>query len=223
MLRDLGKIAESEIALRSRLAADAEEKARLEQLEVQRRRLDVFAAQMPMSMWICDVNLTCTWASGGSLQALGLHATEMVGLPPERIVPPQHVRMVREAHRRALSGEHTIYDMEWDGRQFRCKVQALEVNGTITGVMGVALDTTEKREAEQNLRQSEARYRTLVELSPDAIIVIGEDHILFANAAAAAMFGAADDGLIGNAHLATSTCYSPTAPSCGVSKPACAD
>ncbi len=51
-------------------------------------------------------------------------------------------------------------------------------------------DITERRRSEMDLLESETRYRNLVEHSPDAIIVYSEDHVVFANAAAARLFAA---------------------------------
>jgi diguanylate cyclase (GGDEF)-like protein/PAS domain S-box-containing protein len=48
-----------------------------------------------------------------------------------------------------------------------------------------------KHQAEQTLKESEERYRLLVELSPEAIIVESDDKIVYANPAAASLFGAA--------------------------------
>ena len=47
-----------------------------------------------------------------------------------------------------------------------------------------------RREAEQALQKSEERYRQLVELCPDALLVQSDDHIVFANTAAARLLGA---------------------------------
>jgi diguanylate cyclase (GGDEF)-like protein/PAS domain S-box-containing protein len=47
-----------------------------------------------------------------------------------------------------------------------------------------------KHQAEQSLKESEERYRLLVELSPEAIIVQSDDRIVYANPAAANLFGA---------------------------------
>lgn len=47
-----------------------------------------------------------------------------------------------------------------------------------------------KHQAEQRLKESEERYRLLVELSPEAIIVQSDERIVYANPAAASLFNA---------------------------------
>ena len=47
-----------------------------------------------------------------------------------------------------------------------------------------------RHKAESELQDSEARYRSLVELAPDAILIITDDIIVFANNAAVQLFGA---------------------------------
>jgi diguanylate cyclase (GGDEF)-like protein/PAS domain S-box-containing protein len=55
-----------------------------------------------------------------------------------------------------------------------------------------------KHRAEQTLRESEERYRLLVELSPEAIVVQSDGRIVYANPAAASLFGAPSaDTLLG--------------------------
>jgi hypothetical protein len=51
---------------------------------------------------------------------------------------------------------------------------------------------SEFEHAEQALREGQARYRTLVEHSPDAIMVVCDERIVFLNPAALEMFGATD-------------------------------
>ena len=52
----------------------------------------------------------------------------------------------------------------------------------------------ERKRAEERLRQSEERYRKLVELSPDAVLVHRGGEVLYANPSAARLFGAEDSG-----------------------------
>jgi diguanylate cyclase (GGDEF)-like protein/PAS domain S-box-containing protein len=54
----------------------------------------------------------------------------------------------------------------------------------------VAKDVTKRKQTERELIESEHRYRSLVEVSPKAILVFQENHIVFTNQAAMKMFGA---------------------------------
>jgi two-component system cell cycle sensor histidine kinase PleC len=62
----------------------------------------------------------------------------------------------------------------------------------------IVSDITERKRNEDRRRESETRYRTLIDLSPDAIYVHREGRIVLCNEAAIRMFGAANaDVLIG--------------------------
>ena len=57
-------------------------------------------------------------------------------------------------------------------------------------IAGIAQDITESKQLEAQLRASELRHRSLVELSPHAIFVNCDDKIVFANQACVKLFGA---------------------------------
>jgi PAS domain S-box-containing protein len=57
------------------------------------------------------------------------------------------------------------------------------------GIMNSYYDITERRRAEQALRESEERYRGLVELSPDCIMIRRGETLVFVNPAGARLLG----------------------------------
>ena len=67
-------------------------------------------------------------------------------------------------------------------------------DGGVTSVMLTSRDVTSLVEAQTALAESEAKYRNLVELAPDAILIHQDETIVFANPAAVAMLGADEAG-----------------------------
>jgi PAS domain-containing protein len=56
--------------------------------------------------------------------------------------------------------------------------------GEVERVVIISRDITERKRSERELQESEDRYRTLVEISPDAVFLHEEGKIIYANSAA---------------------------------------
>ncbi len=97
--------------------------------------------------------------------------------------------------------ERVVYDR--DGHERALLVRGRPVYGsgaTITGCVGVVADVTSDRQTAQALQEQTDRYRLLLELSPDGIVVHEDGMIRWANQAAADFVGVPDL----NAHLGES-------------------
>jgi PAS domain S-box-containing protein len=80
-----------------------------------------------------------------------------------------------------------------DGHRLVLEVRGrmLYEEGQLAGTFHIARDITERKEAEEALRESENRYRQLFEAESDAVFLIDNEtgHILEANWSASAMYG----------------------------------
>jgi diguanylate cyclase (GGDEF)-like protein/PAS domain S-box-containing protein len=169
------------------------ERAIFEDLRNSETRLQVMVEQMPAVLWTTDCDLRYTLSLGAGLAALGLEPNQAVGSTlfeyfqtDDAAFPPI------AAHQRALRGEPVSYAAEWMGTAFHCHVEPLrDSRGAIIGAIGTAQDISDLQRSAQALQESEERYRRLVEASPEPIGVHRDGKIVYANAAAARLFGAA--------------------------------
>jgi len=86
----------------------------------------------------------------------------------------------------------TFADTGYRGLFETIKTPVRDADGSLLGVLGIARDITARAQAEGALRDSEDRYRALVEHAPVAIMVNRGDRFVLANEACLRLFGASD-------------------------------
>lgn len=117
---------------------------------------------------------------------------------PLSVIHPEERELVRDRLRRRLAGEEVAGDYETrilrpDGQVRHVWVRAIRVfHEGQPAVIGNLADITALREADRALRESEERYRNLMELLPEGVWVQRAGVILFVNRSMARLLGASE-------------------------------
>jgi two-component system sensor kinase FixL len=148
---------------------------------------------------------TITSWNAGATNILGYEADEMIGQPITRIIPPElheeEKQILARLHRGERIQHYETIRLAKDG----CRVDiSLTVSplfnqsGKVVGASKVARDITERKLAEQALRETAARLRTLTETAVDGVILIdARGVVLMFNPACEKLFGYSADEVIG--------------------------
>ncbi|HSY57919.1 MAG TPA: CHASE4 domain-containing protein [Terriglobales bacterium] len=122
-----------------------------------RTRLDALMEKMPAVLWTTDAELRFTSGMGAGLEILGLVSGEMAGKSLYEYFhtdDPEFLAIA--AHRKALAGERVTYELDWQKHVFESHVQPLRsTEGVVIGVIGVALDITDRKHLADQLRVSQ--------------------------------------------------------------------
>ncbi len=177
-------------------------KARLE-LERARDELEQYLDTVGVMILVLAPDGTVELINPLGCEILGRSEEEILGRNWfEEFLPERVTEEVRELFRSILAGEQgeTCRGEGWvlvaDGSERRMtwrNALLRDADGAIVGTLSSGEDITEHRRAEEQLAQSEERFRTLVETMSDGMVMLDREGLVtYSNPAAGKMFGYVD-------------------------------
>jgi PAS domain S-box-containing protein len=161
----------------------------------------------PNGIVLVEVNGTIAYANSRAHELFGYDPEELVGQPIESLVP-ESLGQLHTGHRAGYLAEPRTRPMgvglelrgrRKDGTEFPIDIGLSSfVSGGRRQVAAIVNDITDRRVAEIALAESERRFRTVLEASPNAIVAIGPDGMItYTNPQVEQTFGYARGDLIG--------------------------
>ncbi|WP_458414836.1 PAS domain S-box protein [Schinkia sp. CFF1] len=135
--------------------------------------------------------------------ATGYRKRELIGSSFIPLVSKSYVDVTIEQFNKVINGESITFETkiirkDGDPTYFQMNATPIIINDKPVGVIAVAHNITRQKEAEYKLLQSEMRYRSLIDLSPEVIFVHSKTKIEFVNDRALTFIGVKNkDDIIG--------------------------
>ncbi len=139
------------------IAYAIERKRTDERVRESEARLRVLVEQLPAVLWTVDRELCFTSALGAGLTRLGLKPGQLVGTSLLNYFETTDRSFLPiAAHRRAVAGEPVTFHLDWKGGSYACHAEPLRgADGAVQGAICMALDVTDRKQLEEQFRQSQ--------------------------------------------------------------------
>ena len=155
-------------------------------------------------IYAVDDNGVLTYVSPAIESFGGYAPSEVIGRRFEEFIFEEDHQRIRESYLEILSGhgsgagEYRVLTKSGEIRWMRTSSRPMFADGRVAGVQGVLSDITGLKRAEEALRESEKRYRTLFQDTRDAMNITTRDgQVLDANQSFLELFGYSREDLAG--------------------------
>ena len=184
-------------ALASLAAAALRNATLLERITASESRLSDLVATSPDLIWESDAEGRLTFVSGLAEKVLGRSVEDLMGRHFAEIIEPSTLEAAMAGWEAMLRDPHAVQVARFSllaaggsGVPIENVALPLVVDGRFAGARGAARDVRERERLERELRESEKRYRDLVQTSPDGVWQADADGIFtFWSDTAAALTG----------------------------------
>ena len=183
-----------------------ESKQAEEELRQIHDQLQISIKNMPNAYILWNRDLKVVEWNKAAEEIFGYSKEEMLGKNPVDFIVPKPVRhLVEEVIRKLEIGEVVNYsekdnNIRKDGKLISCQwfnTPLADKDGNIFGILTLAQDVTDRKQAEESLQKSEERFRSLVEQIPDGVYrSTPEGRFVDVNPAMVELFGYGSKGAL---------------------------
>lgn len=161
------------------------------------QRLSLALAAASMGVWVLEIQTNRVFWSPETYKLMGVDQPDPTLESFTKLIHPEDLASVTEAINKAITG-HTFYEAEFriirpDGKIIWLSNygQAIyDAEGQPLRLLGVVMDISRRKRADEALRSSEARMGGIINSAMDAIISVNDtQRIVLFNKAAEKMFG----------------------------------
>jgi two-component system, sporulation sensor kinase A len=145
-----------------------------------------------------DLNGNIIYISPAYLQILGYTPDELIGTPSSSLIHIEDFEKARINQTHLINKKESGFDTYRVRKKNGCYIWVeclckplIDSNTNhVKEIISVVRDISERKKAEEVIRISEARYRNIIEHTPDAIIVVKDSIIVYTNDTSLELFGA---------------------------------
>ncbi|MBN1538385.1 MAG: PAS domain S-box protein [Anaerolineales bacterium] len=160
----------------------------------------------PVGFFVVNDQSLMEYANKEMSKIMGYPLEEMIGQDFTNALDKDNLNLVRERFFRRLKGEEvpnryefSIIRKDGEKRQVEIATASIEDSSQHRKIIGHLLDITERIKAEEGLRKSEERFRTVVESSPIGFFIVNENSVLdYSNHEMSAILGYPLNEIIGS-------------------------
>lgn len=147
-------------------------------LRESRDRYQMLIETMTDGLGITDENNRIIYANDKAVEMLGYSHEELLGCSPLEFLDRANQKIMNEQQKNITGAERDSFELTWarkDGQKIHTILSPRDIfkeNGTFKGTFAVITDITARKQAEEDLRESEEKYRSVVEFTDDYISIM---------------------------------------------------